>query len=338
MKKLTGKENAMRFMRGEQPEQIPRFVMIPEPNAKQAPDMLSVTPSFINERRTPEGGFDIWGVEYIATTDMSGTAIPVPNQYILDDIRKWRDVIKAPDVSGINWETMAKKDLANVDRDVTAVSLHLSGYFQRLMGFMGFTEGLCAMFEEPDEVKALFEYICDFYTGITKKCLEYYKPDVFELSDDTATSLNPFISTDMYREQVKPYQKAQTRPVIDEGLPVFMHNCGRCEDFIEDWLECGVTAWNPAQIMNDLDGIKLKYGNRLGLCGCWDSSGPVGWQNATEEMTRQAVRDTINRFAPGGGFCFLGGAYGRIGDKGTEDRRRWMTEEFESYGKSFYGR
>ena len=30
------------------------------------------------------------------------------------------------------------------------------------MAFMGFTEGLCAMAEEPEEVYALFDYMCDF--------------------------------------------------------------------------------------------------------------------------------------------------------------------------------
>jgi uroporphyrinogen-III decarboxylase len=234
---------------------------------------------------------------------------------------------------------MAKKDMEHINRDETAVVLYTHvGYFQQLMAFMGFSEGLCAMYEEPEEVMALFDYMCEFYTEVTKKCLEYYKPDLVELTDDTATARNPFISVDMFRELVKPYHKAQMQPVVDAGLPMFMHNCGRCEDFIEDWFDCGVTAWNPAQVMNDLDGIKKKYGNRLGLCGCWDSSGPVGWPSATEELIRQAVRDTIDRFAPGGGFCFWGSVYGPVGDKATGDRKRWLTEEYESYGRTFYNK
>jgi hypothetical protein len=53
---------------------------------------------------------------------------------------------QAPDLSGIDWETMAKKDLErlNIDRRQTALSfgLHM-GFFQNLMAFMGFSEG-CA--------------------------------------------------------------------------------------------------------------------------------------------------------------------------------------------------
>ena len=337
MKTITGKENMMMYMRGEHPAWVPRYLVMPDPYSQLAPSMQAVSPAFMNEHRTPQGGRDIWGVDFVSTEETGGAVLPVPNHFILDDITKWRDIVKAPDLSGIDWEAMAKKDLEKIDREVTAVVQYVHvGYFQQLMAFMGFSEGLCAMYEEPEEVLALFEYMCDFYTEMTKKCLEYYKPDIFELSDDTATAINPFISVDMFRQLVKPSHVRQAQPVIDAGLPIMMHNCGRCEDFIEDWFDYGVTALNPAQVVNDLDGIKKKYGNKLGLCGCWDSSGPVNWPDATEELVRQAVRDTIDRFAPGGGFCFWGSTYGPVGDSATENRKRWITEEYESYGRAFY--
>jgi hypothetical protein len=78
-----------------------------------------------------------------------------------------------------------------------------------------------------------------------------------------------------------------------------MHCCGRCEDFIEDWMSFGVSSWNPAQVMNDLAGIKKKYGNKMALIGCWDSSGPASWSGSSEDLVRQAVRDCIDRYAPG---------------------------------------
>jgi hypothetical protein len=83
--------------------------------------------------------------------------------------------------------------------------------------------------------------------------------------------------------------------------------------------------------MNDLDGIKKKYGNKMALTGCWDSSGPAGYAGASEELVRQAVRDTIDRYASGGGFIFLGSTYGPDGDEDLVNRRKWMTSEYESY-------
>ena len=104
---LTEKENLLMTLRGEVPEWVPRN-MYPSPG--HPPASAGCGPSFLNARRTPQGGFDIWGVEFVTTKDTGGMAIPKPGKFILDDITKWRDVIKAPDISDIDWETMAKKD------------------------------------------------------------------------------------------------------------------------------------------------------------------------------------------------------------------------------------
>jgi hypothetical protein len=339
LKQITEKENFMMFIRGEQPLWLPRYGMMVDKYSKYPPAVLPCGPSFLNARRTPEGGFDMWGVPHIATEETGGAALPVPNNFLITDITKWRDIVKAPDMSDIDWEAMAKKDLASIDRENTAVvgTIHV-GFFQQLMAFMGFSEGLCAIYEEPDEVKELFQYMADFIVEVTKKYIEYYKPDIMELTDDTATALNPFVSMDMYREMIKPYHYMQNKPALDAGIPIVHHNCGRCEDQIDDWIDIGIVAWNPAQVMNDLDGIKKKYGNKMGLIGCWDSSGPAGWDDATEELIKSEVRKTIDRFAPGGGFCFWGSAYGPVNDVRTENRKRWLTEEYEAYGRTFYNR
>ena len=331
---LTEKENLLMALRGEVPEWVPRN-MYPSPG--HPPASAGCGPSFLNARRTPQGGFDIWGVEFVTTKDTGGMAIPKPGRFILDDITKWRDVIKAPDISDIDWETMAKKDLARIDRSQTAVSamVHV-GYFQSLCNFMGFNEGLMAMIEEPEEVYELFEYMSSFWVQICSKIRDYYKPDIWGVTDDTATATNPFISPETYRNLVKPFHKREAAFGVEMGIPVDMHNCGRCEDFIDDWLDIGVTCWNPAQTMNDLKGIKKKYGNKLVLEGCWDSSGPAGWPGATEEVVKQAVRDTIDAYAPGGGFVFWASTYGAPDDEDFLNRKRWITEEYDAYGRTFY--
>ena len=69
----------------------------------------------------------------------------------LQDITDWRDVIKLPDISEIDFEADAKEQLSHIDRNETAVMFDLNGgVFQLLMEFMGFNEGLCAMFTDPD--------------------------------------------------------------------------------------------------------------------------------------------------------------------------------------------
>ena len=336
---LTEKENYLRVVHGEMPEWVPR-AMFPSPGHAPATAMamVSAIPGIV-----PMGGpmapphfHDIWGVEYETSKQTSYMAMPVPGHDILKDIRRWRDVIKVPDISDIDWEASAKKDLAMVDRSQSVLIGGFSGYFLPLMNFMGFSEGLAAMVEEPEEVRALFSYMHDFYEAVNKNILKYYQPDMFSLADDVATANNLFISIPTYRHLVKPFAAADAQLFREAGLPIAMHCCGRCEDLIEDWREMGVCLWQPAQVMNDLVGIKAKYGRSLALEGCFDSSGPANYPNAPEEVVRQAVRDCIDTFAPNGGFIFWASTYGDPDDPDTANKARWITEEYDSYGRNFY--
>lgn len=332
---LTEKENYMKVVRGEIPEWLPRH-RVPGSNGRP-PATTVLTPSFLTEKRTFEGGFDIWGVEYVTTRETGWMAIPKPNRFILDDIRHWRDVIKAPDLSQIDWEVMARNDLENIDRNQTAVlgQVHM-GYFQNLMNFMGFEEGLCAMYEEPEECLALLEYMSDFYSQVSKKMVEYYKPDLVYCWDDTATAKNPFISLEMFRSMIKPCYVREMQSAINTDIPVTMHNCGRCEDMIEDWFDFGVRVWEPAQVVNNLPEIKHKYGRRLALNGCWDSQGIVGRPDASEELIRFEVRKCIDTYAPDGGFIFWSSVYGDPQDTDVQNAKRWIADEYESYGRNYY--
>jgi hypothetical protein len=339
MAKMTERENLLRVLKGETPAWVPRYGSLPNPYATYPRAMSTVRPGILGPTIVSGRQTDIFGVEYVATKETGGMSLPKPNAFILDDIRNWRDVIKAPDISGVDWEAMARQDMeaGNIDHENTVVCLgtHV-GYFQQLMNFMGFTNGLVAMHEEPDEVVALFEYLSDFYVEVAKRAVRHYKPDVLALTDDTATAKAPFISPEMYRNLVKPYHARLAQVGADNGLYIDMHNCGKCEAFIDDWLDFGVGVWNPAQVMNDLAGVQEKYGNRLVLAGCWDSSGPVGWPGASEALIRQSVRDAIDAYAKNGGFLFWGTVMGEADDPEVQTRQRWVIDEYESYRETPY--
>ncbi|MCL2046848.1 MAG: veratrol--corrinoid protein metyltransferase [Oscillospiraceae bacterium] len=339
-------EQYMKVLDGEVPLWVPRFGAMANPEIGRPAASTGLFSSAIprGERRDDGKFTDMWGVTYVPTVETGGAALPEPNNFILDDIRKWRDIIKAPDLSDVDWEMQTKRDFDAVTERVGDISQYVVsfgthvGYFQHLMNFMGFTNGLVAMYEEPDEVHALFEYLSDFYCGMYDNQLRYWGDmiDVVGITDDTATEKNPFVSPEMFRELVKPYHARLGKYAQDRGIHAMMHNCGRCEDSIDDWIDYGVDSWNPAQVSNDLDGIMEKYGNKMVLIGCWDSQGPVGWPHATEEMVREAVRETIMHYGKGGGFMFWGSVYGPIGDEETENKRRWMQEAYDAYREAPY--
>jgi hypothetical protein len=336
---MTEKENFLRLLNGKEPAWVPRAaVLFRDKCQKYPPAFMQTGVSFLRQFRTPTGGRDIWGVPYVVTKETGGMALPEPNNFILDDITKWRDVIKPPSTEGINWEEMAKKDTAHINREENAMAIGVGGFFMEFMGMMGFEEALVSLSLEQETVHELFDFMYDYLEPFLEAIMKYYKPDVFYVVDDTATAKNPFISPQMYRDLIKPYHARVARMPVEAGLPVIMHNCGRCEDSIEDWFDFGVCGWEPAQVMNDLAGIKQKYGGKLMLQGCWDSSGPPGWAGSSEEVVRSAVRECADKYAPGGGFCFWASVYGEPDDEEFVTRAGWITDEYNNYVRPFYER
>lgn len=336
---MTEKQNYMMMLRGQHPEWLPVSRFGPSPTGAP-PATKGVPSSFLMQHEVNPGKRqDIWGVTYVPVEEAGGGKIPEPNNFILKDIRKWPDVIKAPDISHFDWEAIAKKDLegAAVNREETAINLlTFNGFFMHLVSFMGFTEAFCAMYDEPEEVKALMEYLCDFYVEAIEKSIDYYKPDIFAMCDENASWNNPFYSLEMYRDLFKPYNIRVAKLAIERGIPIDMHDCGRCEDFIDDWMDFGVASWNPAQTCNDLLTVKKKFEGRLVIVGAWDPRGELASADVPEETVKEAVYRTIDTYAPGGGYVFAGGFLGPIGDETTKRKNKWVSEAAESYARDFY--
>ncbi|MBR6800219.1 MAG: veratrol--corrinoid protein metyltransferase [Eubacteriaceae bacterium] len=340
--KLTPKENYLRLAKGECPEWVPFSSRAQHPRNTMAPNSMLIFPSWLNKDRTKEGGFDIWGIEYEANYETNFGALPKPGKFMFDDVTKWHEYVKAPDYSDVDFELMAKRDLEAMpffdpNQSALAIATH-NGYFQNVMAFMGFTEGLLAMFEEPEAVLELVMYMNDFYVPFAKKCMEAYNADIIDLGDDMATATDPFVSVEMYREMIKPAHAKHAAVGLDMGRYASMHNCGRCEDYLGDYVEMGITMWNPAQVSNDLKAVKAKFGNKLAISGGWEYQLPFTKEKLMqdEEMIRQSVRDVINTLAPGGGYCFTGGVMALPGNELAPIVNQWVAEESIDLCLDFY--
>lgn len=338
---LTEKENLLKVYRGETPDWVPVSRMGP-PNG-QAPASMMLTPPLLSPQQEKGGGRDIWGVNYVPTESTGNALIPDNSEFILplDDLKNWREVIKAPDFSGVDWEGLVKESIkkSGIDRTQTALALSLHfGYFQHLMSFMGFEDGLLAFYEEPELVHELLEYLSEFYMSVADKVLDLYKPDVLSIADDTAAWGAPFISVDMYREFIAPHHSKYVKRGLDRGLTISMHNCGKCEGLMDLLVGMGFSVWNPAQTCNDLKAIKARYGNKLVISGGWDGRGRLMASDVTDEEIRQSVRDTIDAYAPNGGFCWAGGFLGALNDPEPVRKTAVVIDEASKYGRDFYKR
>ncbi len=329
MAKLTEKENLMRLLETGYPEYLPEYDFYG----------WGAGASVFEGRKSPDGYIlDEFGVEMTTSEASMGGFMPVPGRVFLEDIRKWRDVVKAPDLSEVDWEQMAKKDMKDRDWVTKPVILHNKGYFMDLMNMMGFVEGLCAMEEEPEEVYALLDYLSSYYLEKEKALLKYYHGDIYELADDTAAMQFPFISVETYRRLVKPFARREAELALNAGLKVAMHDCGKCESFIDDWLDMGVCLWEPAQVSNDLLAVQKNYHGRLAFAGGWDNQGRISFPDTPDEELAQAVRDYIDRYAPGGGFAFMAHVVGNEREEDYRRKTKLVHEVYEEYGRDWYQR
>jgi hypothetical protein len=330
---ISPKENYLMMLRGEVPEYVPSFFIPYSDMMLAVPEELEFG-SPINAPNGPK--YSPWGVKFVGSPENNNGAIPEPGNFILHDITKWRDVIKNPDLSDVDWEGRVRRGLSGMDRETKTINFGGGDYFQTLVSFMGFEEALMAMFEEPEEVYALLDYVSEYNLEVMKNLLYYGKPDTYMLVDDCAAAKSPFFSPEMYRALIKPFHKRHTDLANDAGVLLERHDCGRSEVFIDDWIEMGIRCWNPAQVTNDLKSIKKKYVGKLGIAGAWDNQGYISMPTTPDEELREALYEYVDTFAPGGGFVFMAMATGDREDPVVSRKGKLIYDFYFDYAKDYY--
>jgi len=326
--KLTPKENYLRMMNGEIPEYVPPMMSM----------MCGVRTSAINQPRDMSAleWKDMFGIPMVM--EPNSGPIPKPGEFLLEDITKWRDVVKRPAYfDDIDWEIAARKDLE--DRDPALLKSGAgsvgNGYFMMLTYFMGFDNALVACMEEPEEVKALLNFLLELNIELSKKFIYYYKPDMYHMGDDIAHERAPFVSEAVFLDIFEPMWRQNTAIYKEAGLPAEHHNCGAFEVFVPYIVDMGFNAWNPAEPCSDLLAIKSEFGRRIAICGGFDGNGKVSWPETTEEEIRAYVREVMDTFAPGGGFAFGGHVLGNQSDE-AKQRNAWIQDEYEKNKFNYY--
>lgn len=321
------RENYLKVIRGEQPDWVPLYF--------DACDWV-FTP-FMLDYVTKNPKIDIFGVEWEVN---DAGKMPKHDRKLLDDITKWREFVNLPDLSKIDWDELAAAGLKNHNPN-KAIGYRTDGcggnFFIPLMNMMGFEEGLIAICEEPEAVCELYDAVTTITETAMRNLIPRYKPDVVIIDDDMAAATNPFVSVRCFNELYRPFFQRLINVAKEFNLPVEIHMCGKCEPLIEELIGMGVSIWQPAQVSNDLAGLKKKYGNSLILNGGWDSQGPAGLPGASEEVVRQSARTAIDSFAEGGGYVFWDlSPVGQSAD--MLQKIEWVEDEARKYGRAYYNK
>ena len=322
---ITQKENYLMLLNGQIPAFLPKYEMM----------KWGCHANPFGGGETEDGfRIDEFGLIHEPTKDGTGGAMPKPGFVLLDDITRWRDVIKTPDVESVDWEKFAKEALKEHDPNDPLV-MGCGDFFIKLVNFMTFTEGLCALVEEPEECYAMMEHLADYYVAKLHKYIKYFKPDVLSLADDVAADAMPFIDLETYQKLIKPHHKRLADIALENNMKISMHCCGSCEIFMDDWVDMGVNAWEPAQAGNDFVGIKKKYNNKLAIMGGWDNTGPVSLYTSDAEL-RDALVEYVDTLAPGGGFAYMAMVAEGKDEEANKRRNAICQEVYENYAKDWY--
>ncbi|MCL2165571.1 MAG: hypothetical protein FWH55_14560 [Oscillospiraceae bacterium] len=234
-----------------------------------------------------------------------------------------------------DWESYYKNISKDFDRENKAVSVGGGDYWLTLVSLMGFEGALLAMYEEPEEVIELLTEISKFYTLVLKQQIHYLKPEVLGLMDDDSAYRAPFFSLEMYRRLFKPFHKLHADIALDAGMVISRHDCGKCEQFIDDWLDVGVSEWNSPQDTNDLPGIKKKYGNRLAFSGGWTGR-HLFEEKASEKEIKDSLAEYVDYYAPGGGFTYGVMMMGKPDDPDAAANRELVRNFYYDYVREWY--
>ena len=326
MTHLSEKENVMRCINGEIPEWVPNY-----------PDsiMMSCAPYTMDYWVPGERRSDLFGVEWLTNEANSMIA---PDRPILEVINDWHDFVRFPDLDNMDLEAMAKEqaDALNPDLAWSFMPCHCTGtIFLPIMNMMGFEEALIALLEEPEVCMEFFDETIEIYEKAARRMIPVIKPDILYMNDDMASARAPFVSMSCYREMFAPFFQRMIDLANDFSIPVMWHMCGKCQPIMEDLFDHGVRIWEVAQPSNDLQGLREKYGKSIVFNGGWNSEGPEAVFGASEEVVRQSVRDTMDKYAAEGSFIYWN--LDSI-DPSPDAMQKvaWSNDEARIYGHQFY--
>lgn len=295
---LNPRENYLAVLRHETADYVP----------DEMNDIIWVGGAFETFENGPiGGGYDDFGLNWLCTASGSGQAVPDPTCHPIPDILEWKKYLKLPDLDKYDWEGMAAMQLANVDRNQKLVEYGTwNSVFLRMSHLLGFENGLCAMYEEPEACYDLMEAITDYKCRLVDYIVKYFKPDVITNYDDVATERGLFMSPEIYRSLIKPLHKKFIDKVRSYDIMHFQHCCGKCEDIIQDFIDEGSIAWSAAQPTNDIAGIIQKYGDRFTVIGGYDTNGLPGRPDVTDEEIEKEVLRVLDTYSGKGSFAHMG--------------------------------
>lgn len=214
---------------------------------------------------TQAGGKDMFGVDWVFMPTVGGS-MEAECERLMDDVNDWKEKITFPDVDSWDWEGSAELNKDFIDPDKFIQPWLYTGWFERMISFMGFEEAAVALLDEDQEdaIKEMLMAISDTYNDIIDHYVKYFDHiDGFFIHDDWGSQMAPFFSPETAAELIVPAMKRVTDHLHELGLSAELHSCGNHgKQQIENIIAAGWDCWMP-QKMNDYEALWQEYGDRI---------------------------------------------------------------------------
>ena len=252
--------------------------------------------------------------------DWKGNICEISNEFDVTYLRTARDFctrrwIKCPVETRGDWEEMRKRYSPNEagrfpddfeqrceklrQRDYVC-QLGWSGPFWQLREWCGF-EGLCMLLiQDPEFVRDMVDFWCDFVLQVTRRVLERVTIDVFHMSEDMAYKAHSMISPAMTREFLQPCYDKWVGLVRECGVPIIdMDSDGFIGELIPIWIESGINVCDPIEVAahNDIVEYRDTYGKKIAYRGGIDKRALA---KGGEVMREEVMRVVPPLFKDGG--------------------------------------
>ena len=246
---------------------------------------------------------DRWGTTISFPADAPGPMpVTADGLAVCPDVTHWRDTVHAPDIDSCTegWEACRTAARAACGQEKLLAGFMGTGIFEQCHFLMGFEDTLTNLYEHPDEMRQLIEYITEYRLRYVQLLIDRLQPDVIFSHDDWGTKDALFMYPDMWREFFKePYRRFYGY-IRSRGVIAIHHADSYLAPIVEDMAEIGIQVWQGVLPENDIPALQQKLHGRLVLMGGMGAA--IDRTDAAPEEIYGYAMDTLRRCCPGGHY------------------------------------
>ena len=247
---------------------------------------------------------DRWGTTIMWPADAPG-AMPLITEEnkVCPDITRWWDYVHAPDLEANcaqGWEECRALAREKAGDDRLIAGFMGTGIFEQCHFLMGFEDTLTNLYEHPQEMHELIDYITDYRIRYVKMLIDNLHPDLIFSHDDWGTKDALFMKPEMWREFFKePYRRFYGY-IRSRGVIALHHADSYLVPIVEDMVELGIQVWQGVLPENDIPALQRQLQGRMVLMGGIGAA--IDRSDATESEVRSYVSQALAAYCPGGHY------------------------------------